>query len=366
MATVVNNMFSPAMPSLVQYFGSTEQMVQGGFAAGMLGLSLGTLLWGILSDALGRRRLLLLSTGLFVVGTACMLPVKSLSLLIALRFVQGFTAAGCIAISRSVATDSFAERQLLKAMAVINVVNGIMPIVAPMVGGTMAGLYGWQGVFAVMLGVGALLFVGTLLLKESLPAERRNNRTFSAIVHSFVTVVSNRRYVSMLLHQACAEVLLFGNLASAAFIAMHYGWGDYIGIVLAVNGIFIGVGAAVAGALPSAIAGVRTCCCGILVMSVVVAAMLVLDCGFIPYEIAVCLMLCFMGMTLTSSTTIALESTRDNAGTASSLFVASGFLVGGLVAPLLGIGDMLHSVATAFVCGAVLSSLFALLHPRSK
>lgn len=366
LATVINNMFSPAMPSMVEFFESSQEVVQSGFAAGMIGLSLGTLMWGTLSDMLGRRRPLLLSMTLFVISTACILPVTDVRLFVALRFVQGFTAAGGISISRSVATDSFAERRLLKAMAVINIVNGVMPIVAPMVGGAMVGMAGWHGVFAVMLAVGLLLAGGCFMFRESLPADRRNSRSFTAILQGFGAVLSNKRYMSMLLHQATAEILLFGNLASCAFVAQHYGWDQYIGLFLAVNGVFIGIGAGVSGVLPSAIMGVRICYCGMVVMSVAVAAVLLLDCGFIAYEAAVCLMLGFMGMTLTSSTALALESARDHAGTASSLFVAAGFLVGGIASSVVGMGNMLHSTAATFVAGAVLASFFALVMPRPE
>lgn len=365
LATVVNNLFSPALPSLVEFFNATESLVQGGFAAGMIGLSLGTIVWGAMSDALGRRRPLLISMVLFVVSTACILPVKSLQLFIVLRFVQGFTAAGGIAISRSVATDSFSERNLLRAMAVINVVNGVMPILTPVVGSTASALGGWRAVFAVMLGIGLVLALGSFMLKESLPVSKRNNRSIQEVLRRFSLVLSNRHFVLMLLHQATAEVLLFGNLASAAFIASRYDMSQCVGVVLAINGVFIGLGAGMAAALPNARAGVRISSLGMLVMSVVVAAVLFMDIGFICYEIAVCVMLAFMGITLTSSTTIALDSTREQAGTASALFVSAGFLVGGMVAPVMGLGNLLHSTGVVFVCGAVMATLFGLRALRS-
>lgn len=366
LATVVNNLFSPALPSLVEYFHATESMVQGGFAAGMIGLSLGTLLWGAMSDALGRRRPLLVSMALFVISTACILPVESLHLFIALRFVQGFTAAGGIVISRSVATDSFTERNLLRAMAVINVVNGVMPILTPVVGGTTSAMGGWRAVFCVMLGTGLLLLLGSFFLKESLPVSKRNNRSIRPLIGQFATVIKNRKFMLMLLHQATAEVLLFGNLASAAFVASHYGMTQYVGIILAVNGVFIGIGAGLAATLPSARAGVRVSSIGMVAMSIVVAVVLVLNLGIVYYELAVCLMLAFMGITLTSSTTIALDCTREQAGTASALFVSAGFLVGGLVAPLMGVGNLLHSTAIVFVCGAVLAAMFGLQGVKNR
>ncbi len=362
LATVINNMFSPAMPSMVEFFGSTESMVQGGLMTGMLGLALGQLLFGPLSDKVGRRRPLLVSMVLFALTTLCILPVTDVRLFVALRFVQGFTAAGAIAISRSVATDSFNSRDLLKAMAVINIVNGLAPIVTPMVGGAAVGVAGWHGVFAVMLGVALVLTACCFFLKESLPAEKRQNRSFLATFRLFGAVLSNRTFLSMLLHQACALALLFGNIASSAFIAQHYGLAPAtVGIVLAVNGVFIGIGAGFAARFKSALAGVRVSCMGMVVMSAIVAVVLFLDLGFIPYEIVVCIMLAFMGITLTSSTTHAMECAREHAGTASALFGAAGFLVGGLVSPIVGMGNMLHSTAITFLAGAILSSLFALM-----
>ena len=96
-------------------------------------------------------------------------------------------------------------------------------------------------------------------------------------------------------------------------------------------------------------------------MSAVVAAVLCLDMGFLYYEIAMCVMLAFMGITLTSATTIALDSAREQAGTASALYVAAGFLVSGIVTQFMGMGNLIDSTAITFVGAALLSSLFAFL-----
>ncbi len=366
LSSVINNMFSPALPSLVKFFGSTESMVQGGLTTGMLGLALGQLLIGPLSDNLGRRRPLLASMLLFTLTTVCILPVTDVRVFIALRFVQGFTAAGAIAISRSVATDLSDERTLLKAMAVINIVNGVAPIVTPMMGGAAVDLWGWQGVFAVTLVIAVVLTACCACLGETLPQEQRQKRTLLSTFRLFGTVLRNRTYLSMLLHQASALSLLFGNIASCAFIAQHYGLSSTsVGLTLAANGIFLALGAGFAARFKSSIAGVRVSCAGMLSMSIVVAVVLFLDLGFYAYEAVLCVMLAFMGVTLTSSTTLAMTSAREHAGTASALFGAAGFLVGALVSPIVGVGNILHSTALTFVCGALLSTLFAIPVMRS-
>lgn len=367
LAPVINNMYSPAMPSMVDFFGVSESMVQGGLMMGMLGLAVGQLVFGPLSDRVGRRRPLLVSMVLFIISTVCILPVTDASVFVVLRFVQGFSAAGGIVISRSVASDSFTDRDLLKAFAVINIVNGVAPIVTPILGGTAVTIAGWHGVFATMLIIGLILAVGCVMLKESLPVERRTNRSFLATFRLFGTVLCNRRYVSMLLHQAAALALLFGNIAASAFIAHHYGVNSQLhGIALAINGIFIGIGAGMAAKLPTALRGVKVSCIGMVAASLIVGVTLCFELGFIAYEVAVCVMLLFMGITLTSSTSVALDSAREYSGTASALFGAAGFLVGGAISPIVSLGNMLYSTSMVFVAGAVLATAFALLYPRSK
>ena len=367
LAPVINNMYSPAMPSMVDFFGVSESMVQGGLMMGMLGLAVGQLVFGPLSDRVGRRRPLLVSIVLFIISTVCILPVTDASVFVALRFVQGFAAAGGIVNSRSVASDMFTDRDLLKAFAVINIVNGVAPIVTPILGGTAVSLAGWQGVFVIMLVIGVILAAGCFMLQESLPENKRSNRSFLATFNLFGIVLRNRRFVSMLLHQAAALALLFGNIAASAFIAQHYGVNSQLhGITLAINGIFIGIGAGMAAKLPTALRGVRVSSIGMVAASVIVGATLCLELGFIAYEVAVCVMLCFMGITLTSSTSVALESAREHAGTASALFGAAGFLVGGMISPIVSLGNMLYSTSAVFLAGAVLAAAFAMLYPRSS
>ena len=101
-----------------------------------------------------------------------------------------------------------------------------------------------------------------------------------------------------------------------------------------------------------------------MVLSALEAVVLFLDLGFWPYEIVLCTLLVFMGFTLTASTTMALESERKQAGTASALFGAMGFVSGALTAPIVALGNPVHSTAIAFVAGAALSSVFGYLALR--
>lgn len=359
-APLINNTLGPILGLVAEHFGTTSAVANIGLTASMIGLAVGQLVLGPLSDKYGRRRPLILAVTVFFLASVAVTFATSIEMFIALRFVQGVGGAGGIVISRSIAADNFKGHELMTVIAVTGTINGIAPIVAPMASGALAAFSGWQGVMVMLAAVGLLMAVGTYHLRESLPDGRRTGRPLLATFRLYGTVVRNRQYILYVLHQCTAEVILFGNIASVWSILSHYGYTGQMqaSLALSVNGIFIAVGAGGAAKFKKATTGVKVSCAGMLALSALEAVVLFLDLGFWPYEVVLCALLVFMGFTLTASTTMALESERKQAGTASALFGAMGFISGALTAPLVAIGDPVHSTAVAFVAGAALSCVF--------
>ena len=359
-APLINNTLGPILGLVAKHFDSTQAVVNIGFTASMIGLAAGQLVLGPLSDKYGRRRPLILSVTLFFLASLAVAFSTSMEMFIALRFMQGVGGAGGIVISRSIAADNFKGHELMTVIAITGTINGIAPIVAPMASGAMADLSGWQGVFYMLAGVGLLMAIGTYHLRESLPDGRRTGRPLFATFRLYGTVVRNKQYILYVLHQCTAEVILFGNIASVWSILSHYGYTDHMqaSLALSVNGVFIAIGAGSAAKFKKATSGVKVSCVGMMVLSVLEAVVLFLDLGFWAYEIVLCTLLVFMGFTLTASTTMALESERKQAGTASALFGAMGFVSGALTAPIVALGNPVHSTAIAFVASAALSCVF--------
>ena len=130
-------------------------------------------------------------------------------------------------------------------------------------------------------------------------------------------------------------------------------------VCFGVNAIAIGVASALSVKFRRPEDAVATSCAGMLVMSIVIAAVLMLGGSFWAYEISLFILMFTMGLTFTASTTLALNSERERAGAASAMLGAVCFLSGGIVSPLVGVGDMLCATGIIFVAGAVLSSIFA-------
>lgn len=169
-------MYLPALPAMADDFGTSSSMVQLGLTTSMIGLACGQLFFGPLSDKYGRRTPLLTAMWLFLGSTVLCIFAADIEQFVFLRFVQGIAGSGGIVISRSVATDKFSGRELAKMLALIGAINGIAPVAAPIVGGTLTGIIGWRGIFTILLGLGIVLLAGSFRFSESLPAAQPKHR----------------------------------------------------------------------------------------------------------------------------------------------------------------------------------------------
>lgn len=351
----VTDMYLPTLPAMTDYFHTSPAMVQMGLTTSMIGLAAGQLLFGPLSDKYGRRTPLLAALWLFIGSTLLCIFATTIGQFVVLRLLQGIAGSGGIVISRSVATDRFAGRDLARMLALIGAVNGVAPVVAPIIGGTFTDSIGWQGIFCILLGLGCLLLAGSFRLRESLPAERRSDVAWGDILRGFGTALRNRRYRAYILQLGFAQGVLFAYIASSPFIVQaHYGFTAFqFSICFAVNAVAIGSAAACSIRFRHPEQSTRTGCLGMILFAAAEALALSLGCGFWVFEGLMFALLFAMGLTFTSSTALAMECVRENAGTGSALLGAVCFAFGGLVSPLVGMGDTLVSTGIVFVICAI-------------
>lgn len=128
-------------------FHTTSSQVQLGLTASMIGLAVGQLFFGPLSDKYGRRRPLIIAMCLFLLATLGCLYSRTIMQFVGWRLIQGMAGAGGIVISRSIAADKYSGRELAKMLAIIGAINGVAPVAAPIAGGSMADSVGWHGIF---------------------------------------------------------------------------------------------------------------------------------------------------------------------------------------------------------------------------
>lgn len=355
----IMDMYLPTLPAMADYFHTSSSMVQLGLTTSMIGLAAGQLIFGPLSDKYGRRPPLLLAIVLFLIATAGCIFSQTISQFVTSRFVQGIAGAGGVVISRSIATDEYSGHQLAGMLAVIGGINGIATVAAPIGGGLLAQTTGWQGIFICLFFMGLILLSGSLHLHESLPKKHRQTAGWQDLYRSFSEVLRNRRYVGYILQYGFSMGILFANISSAPFIMQeHYGLSPLsFSLCFGINAIAMVISSAISIKLPTMERALHIGIRGMLSVSALFVVLMPLGCNFWIYELLIFALLSMIGMVFTASNTLAMECERRNAGIASAILGASGFAFGGIVSPLVSLGDMMTTTGILFIAGSTCAYL---------
>lgn len=360
-SSLVNDMYLPTIPKMMREFHTTPSMTQMGLSMAMIGLGIGSVVWGSLSDHYGRKPMLLLSLGIFGVGTAVSLLSESILFFIICRLFQGIGAGGAMVLSYSIPTDLYQGRQLAKVMALVGAINGFAPATAPLIGGFMADSTGWRGIFVLLLIIGLLMLLWSWQRPESLPASKRLPADgFKPYFKAYGTLFSDRRFMVYVLLKAIGIGLLYAYISSAPFIYQeHYGFSSIkFGLIFGANAVAIAVGSAL-------VVRFKVLKQGLVVGTVIMSLFAIIE-GFVMYhemhflwyELAVIPMLVGGGMLFSSANSLGMEEGQADAGTAGAILNVVKYIFAAIVAPLVGIGNILHSSAWCFVALAVLALAF--------
>ena len=368
-SSLVNDMYLPTIPHMVKEFHTTPSMTQLGLSMAMIGLGIGSVVWGSLSDHYGRKPVLIVSLILFVIGTAVSLFSESILFFIICRLVQGVGAGGGMVLSYSIPADRYQGRQLAKVMALVGAINGIAPAGSPLIGGFMADSVGWRGIFVVLLVIGVVMLLWSLRRPESLPASRRmTGKGLSEYLHAYGTLFADRRFMIYVLLKAIGIGLLYAYISSATFIYQeHYGFSSMeFGMIFGANALAIAVGSTLVMKFKVLKQGLIT---GTILMSafaICEAAVMYMALPFVWYELAVLPMLVGCGMLFSSANSLGMEEGKADAGTAGAILNVVKYIFAAVVAPLVGLGNMLHSSAICFVAVALIAILLVIPAWRLK
>lgn len=205
--------------------------------------------------------------------------------------------------------------------------------------------------------LGIILLLGSIHFEESLPVEDRKEKSWRSVFRSFIDVLRNSSYVCYTLQFGFAQGVLFANIASAPFIMQqHYGFSPLMfSICFGINAIFIVISAASAIKFRRLEQALHYGSTGMVVVSALLLVALVLDCNFWIYELLLIGLLSMLGLTFTASNTLAMDCEHNNAGMASALLGALGFAFGGIVSPLVGLGNIMVSTGIIFLMGSICS-----------
>ena len=360
-APLVTDMYLPALPALSDFFQTSASMVQMTISASMLGIAVGQLLFGPVSDKLGRRRPLFASFALYLLATAGCIFSHSIVILVAFRLMQGLGAAGSIVLARSVAADLFSGKDLLKFFALIAAVQGVAPIAAPVAGGVLLLVTDWKGVFVTLGLLGILVMIVSFYLKESLPHHKRVKVSAISTFKFFVPVLKNRLLMLYIALLSFSMAVMFAYIASSPFIFQeHYGVSPMgYGAIFALNAVAVMIGNMLSTKFKNPQGTLKYSIAGLFCFSFATGATLLLNTGIYICCVSLFFALLFAGAIFPVATNLALDLEQKFKGTASAVLGAMTFLVGSAVMPLAGIGNILFSTAAVMaLCATFAGGIF--------
>ena len=349
------DMYLPALPEIGSDLGTSTSLVQMSLTACLLGLGFGQIVFGPYSDVHGRRKPLLFTLIGYALASFLSAFSPNIYVFIVLRFIQGFTGAAGIVIARASARDMYSGKELTKFVALLSLVNGAAPILAPIFGGFILQFIPWQGIFHVLGLIGLLMLIGVFFgLPETLHHEKRSTGGVFGVVKTFGKLMRDRTFLSISLTQGFIMTAMFAYIAGSPFVLQKiYGVTEFqFSLFFALNGIGIILAAQAAGHLSSRMAESK-----ILQLSLYVAligAFLLCFTVWIEGPLALLAFSLFLivscvGSVSTTSFSIAMNLQEKDVGSASAFLGLVPFVGGAFVSPLVGIMGEMSAIPMAII-----------------
>ena len=366
------DMYLPALPTIVADLGTTDAAVQLTLTGTLVGLALGQLLVGPLSDTFGRRRPLLVGVAVHVLASLLCLVAPNVAVLGALRVLQGVGAAAASVVAMAIVRDLFVGRAAATLFSRLMLVLGVAPVLAPTIGGEVLRFTSWRGVF-VVLAVLALLMIlmSARAVPETLPAVRRRPLGLRSTLRTYRGLLRDRTFVGLVLVAGLAMAGLFGYVAGSSFVFQEeFGLDEQQWELLFGEGAIFLIGGTQLNAALLRWFEPRTILPAALVLAVVAGAVLVtlsvLEVGGLIGVLAPLWTVLFAtGLVMPNAPTLALARHGEAAGTAAALLGAIQMGTGAVISPVVGVlGNDAIAMGTVMGAGAALALVVLLVVVR--
>jgi DHA1 family bicyclomycin/chloramphenicol resistance-like MFS transporter len=357
------DLYLPVLPALTGDLRSATSTAQLTITACLLGLALGQLIAGPLSDSFGRRRPLLVGVVAYIAVSLLCAASPTVETLIAARFMQGLAGGVGIVIAQAAGRDVYSGGALLRYYGRLTVLGGLAAIIGPVLGGQLAQVTDWRGIFVFLAAIGAVILTALLFVfGETLPASARVTGGLAQTGRDMRRLLADRVFLGAVLVTGFVNAALFAYLSGATFVLQGsyglspQGYSFAFGLNSAGFMVFgflagrtserwsergtllVGIGMCLAGA-----GGLLATAAGHLPLAAVIASLFTMVSG--------------VAVTTPPATSLALAGYPDIAGTASSFLGVARFAFGGLAAPLVGLGTGVTPLALVTATATALGAL---------
>lgn len=366
-APLVTDLYLPALPQLADSLGVDDAAAQLTMSVCLVGLALGQLVAGPLSDRVGRTRPLRWGVALVAVTSFLCAVAPTIGVLLALRVVQGLAGSAALVVTRAIVRDVYDGARAARVFSDLILVMGLAPVLGPVIGGQLLRVTDWRGIFLLLGLVTAVLLVAVLRLPETHPPEARSAGGRPA--HDLLRLLTVRHFQGYVVMAAMFGVILFGYISLSSFVFQD-GYGlspSAYSLVFAANAAGMAVGSQVNARLvlrvgPAPMLGAALALS--LVAATLAAVALAVEAPLAVTLVPLWFVLVALGGSMGNATALALSSHSERAGAAAALLGTAQFLLGALVPPLVSVGGATGTAMgiTMVVAAGVAMASYLTLH----
>ncbi|MVV51791.1 Bcr/CflA family efflux MFS transporter [Pseudomonas sp. PB120] len=350
------DMYLPGLPDMARDLGVDEGVMQLSLMVYFLGLMLGQLVYGPLSDKHGRKPVIYLGLAVFIVGSiGCALSTRFEQHLW-MRFLQGLGGSIGLVIAFAIVRDAFRDGEMGKMISIILAVLGLSPVLAPMVGSALLTSTSWHSIFWALAGYGVIVAAAVaLVLEETRDAELRKRSALKQVLHNYVRIFFEKRFLPYVLALCAAQAGFFAYIAgSASVFISEYGLSPTrFSLLFALNALGLVSAALINPWIHHRLGALRSFrLLNIAYVIVLTLLMIYLASGhrdLVVLSAGLFITVALLGSIMPTGSHLALVQQGEYAGTASALMGSLQFGAGALVTAVSGALAYLGSVGLIMV-----------------
>ena len=361
---LATDLYLPALPIMPGELNTTASNIQMTIGVMTFGVAIGQLFGGPISDTMGRKLPLIIGNLLCVISGIICAYAPSIEILLLGRFLQGLTGSVGVVISKAIARDFASGQELTKLFALLMMVNGLAPVLAPLVGGQLLLFTTWRVIFVILALFSTILLVGSFLFRESLPKEKRITGGIGTAAKNYIKLIKDKPFLGQTLIQLFAFSAFFSYISGSSFVYQNIFQlsAQEFSYLFGINSCGIILASAISGRISNVITSKQVLTVSLwqlTIGSLLFLVAMLLEWSLTPVTIILFFTVCTVSLFGSASFSMAMTSYGKMAGSASAILGFASMFAAGIVSPLVGIGGDHTGIPmgiTMLVC-AVLSLL---------
>lgn len=340
---LATDLYLPALPIMPHELNTNASLIQMTIGIMTFGIAIGQLIGGPLSDSFGRKKPLIIGNFLCVISSILCAYAPNIEVLLIARFLQGLTGSIGVVIAKAISRDYATGKELMRLMSLLMLVNGLAPVIAPLIGGHILLFSTWRFIFIILAIFSIILFIGSLMFSESLSPEKRISGGITMAFKNYSTLLKDINFLGQSLVQLFAFGAFFAYITGSSFIYQNifnlsaqqfsYMFGlNSCGIILA----------SVLSAKASNIIKIKTILNTSLwqltIGSLLFLSAMYFNWSFIITSIILFCTVCTVSIFGSAGFSMAMAKYGHQAGSASAILGFASMFSAGIVSPLVGIG----------------------------